>query len=318
MSSSPSSNNRKIRPLWHHNYSQLVAFQKVHGHCEVSFKGELRQLAKWTARQRQRNGTLSLQEKQLLNDIQFRWSCTQDKYEDAWNIRFNRLSEFKETNGHTLVPQASAASDDPELGTWVANQRRLHKQGKLKPHRKEKLERIGFEWRIKKKKLESDEPEKKQQQQQQYYSKTKFDRDWEDMFRKLKEYKQEHDGNSSVPYIYEDDQPLANWVTNQRRAYHHKYWDGDNRSMKSYRKELLESIGFVWAVNTKHNKNNNNSNKNQAVAIATTPGETKNDDNSNDNNNGAIHTGNNMQGNIITKARDIEADGDHYCRSELV
>jgi len=74
------------------------------------------------------------------------------KRDVAWNVMFRRLQEFQRENGHCNVPQGY--SDDPELATWVKNQRQAYRYmlekkttKRISPDRVTRLNHIGFEWR---------------------------------------------------------------------------------------------------------------------------------------------------------------------------
>jgi len=128
----------------------------------------------------------------------------------SWDERFQQLVEYREQNGHCLVPQKYKANS--QLGRWVDTQRRFYKKNKLLPEQKDRLEGIGFVWVLKKHEIVG----------------------WDERFKQLKEYRQVK-GNCNVPYQYE----LASWVNNQRQAY--KKGTLSPEQIKS-----LEGIGFVW------------------------------------------------------------------------
>mmetsp|Transcript_13550 Transcript_13550/g.19997 ORF Transcript_13550/g.19997 Transcript_13550/m.19997 type:complete len:217 (-) Transcript_13550:55-705(-) len=74
------------------------------------------------------------------------------KRDSAWNVIFRRLQEFKHEYGHCNVPQGY--SRDPELATWVKNQRQAYRymlekkeKKRISPDRITRLSHIGFEWR---------------------------------------------------------------------------------------------------------------------------------------------------------------------------
>ena len=83
--------------------------------------------------------------------------------------------------------------------------------------RKGLLNSIGFDW---------GEPQK----------------EWQEMYQRLIEYKSTHSGDTDVPISYEEDPQLGEWVKTQRRVY-------KTKRMPGYRASLLKSIGFHW--NTK-------------------------------------------------------------------
>ena len=60
---------------------------------------------------------------------------------------FERLKKYKEKHGDCLVPQKY--EDDPELGRWVATQRRVSTlDDRAKQERRDKLNSIGFVWSV--------------------------------------------------------------------------------------------------------------------------------------------------------------------------
>mmetsp|Transcript_9241 Transcript_9241/g.10197 ORF Transcript_9241/g.10197 Transcript_9241/m.10197 type:complete len:216 (+) Transcript_9241:104-751(+) len=74
------------------------------------------------------------------------------KRDVAWNLMFLRLQEFKCENGHCNVPQGYI--DDPELATWVKNQRQAYRYmlekkttKRISSDRVTRLNHLGFEWR---------------------------------------------------------------------------------------------------------------------------------------------------------------------------
>jgi nitrate reductase assembly molybdenum cofactor insertion protein NarJ len=61
-----------------------------------------------------------------------------------WNMQYEKLVEFKRKKGHCIVPYMY--KEDKSLGQWVLTQRRAHTKSKLRPDRKELLDKIGFAW----------------------------------------------------------------------------------------------------------------------------------------------------------------------------
>mmetsp|Transcript_24956 Transcript_24956/g.39189 ORF Transcript_24956/g.39189 Transcript_24956/m.39189 type:complete len:366 (-) Transcript_24956:85-1182(-) len=73
---------------------------------------------------------------------------------------------------------------------------------------------------------------------------------WNQMYHKLIQWKEEHDGDTLVPTkkdSSEDEKKLAKWCQNQRVFY--KYFlNGDTKHIKQHRITALDKIGFVWNV----------------------------------------------------------------------
>jgi len=68
------------------------------------------------------------------------------------------------------------------------------------------------------------------------------DKQWEEMFQLLLEYKDQH-GNTLVPAKYNKNTQLGGWVSTQRYVH-------SKKKLSSNRVLRLESIGFVWCVHT--------------------------------------------------------------------
>ena len=137
------------------------------------------------------------------------------KRDQNWWARFEELEEYKQEHGDCNVPQKYKAN--PQLATWVQNQRQVYKNNKLESKRIEALEDIGFEWTMPK----GAKPD---------------DANWWKRFGELEEYKQEH-GDCNVPGNYKANPQLATWVSKQRRFY-------KNNKLAPERIEALEGIGF--------------------------------------------------------------------------
>ena len=72
-------------------------------------------------------------------------------------------------------------------------------------------------------------------------------REWFTIYEKLQEYKRDHN-TSNVPNRYKSDQKLGHWVHYQRTMY-------KTDKLSQDRKDLLESIGFVWSERQASNRN---------------------------------------------------------------
>ena len=130
-----------IEDRWPEMYGQLIAYKKIHGDCNVP-RGysDNPKLGTWVKGQRssKKKGVLSSERIQKLESIGFSW----DPYEDAWNQMFQELQEYKRVHDHCNVSR----SDNPQLSTWIQEQRTSKKKGKLNYERMRKLESEGFSW----------------------------------------------------------------------------------------------------------------------------------------------------------------------------
>lgn len=121
---------------------------------------------------------------------------------------------------------------------------------RLTPERLRRLESIGFEWRVKNK-------------MKRYY-----DKQWDAMFQRLLEFRQEY-GHVNVPKRFPEDQKLGTWVHTQRIQFR-KLTTGENGGengrtsptqsagateegilpfrLTEKRRQRLEEVGFCWSA----------------------------------------------------------------------
>ena len=75
------------------------------------------------------------------------FSSAQERFNDKWNAMFERLQEYKEEHGDCLVPHRY--KEDRQLGEWVTEQRKRGSlDGPMNQERRDKLNSIGFVWRV--------------------------------------------------------------------------------------------------------------------------------------------------------------------------
>eukprot|EP00523_Entomoneis_sp_CCMP467_P019920 CAMPEP_0168863248 /NCGR_PEP_ID=MMETSP0727-20121128/18853_1 /TAXON_ID=265536 /ORGANISM="Amphiprora sp., Strain CCMP467" /LENGTH=395 /DNA_ID=CAMNT_0008918313 /DNA_START=85 /DNA_END=1268 /DNA_ORIENTATION=+ len=75
-----------------------------------------------------------------------------------------------------------------------------------------------------------------------------LERKWEEMFTRLKKYKESF-GNCLVPNRFPEDPQLGSWVSTQRRQYRILQEGGtETTPMTKERARRLESIGFQWST----------------------------------------------------------------------
>ena len=134
-----------------------------------------------------------------------------DRIGSPWDLRFFALEAFRKRHGHCDVP--ARYKKNPELGTWVGNQRTLRSRGKLSDERIQRLDAIGFPWDA-------------------------HDLLWERRFQELVEYERKH-GHCNVPSRYRKNLKLGNWANNQR---------GRRGELSDERIQRLDAIGFPWDV----------------------------------------------------------------------
>jgi TPR repeat protein len=134
-----------LAAAWEEGFAALVRFKEREGHCNVSksHKEDDYNLGQWISVRRSRKDTLSPERRQRLDEVGFVW----DPHTILWEEGFAALLIFKEREGHCKVPQRHKEGDH-RLGPWVSNQR--NKKDALSPERRQRLDRIGFNWGTKK------------------------------------------------------------------------------------------------------------------------------------------------------------------------
>lgn len=218
---------------WEQMLAALNDFSREHGHCRVPTKwAQNPQLASWVAVQRARKtaGKLLKFREQALDAIGFSWVAGRTgghPQRDAWATMFSRLSAFHASHGHTMVPQNYPA--DKKLGWWVTTQRRNRRRGKLSADQIERLDGLGFPWKL----TAGNAPDST-------HAITPFDQRWTNMLSALRQFREEY-GHCRVPTAWSKNRRLANWVAVQRRRKKHG-------KLSRERSSILESLGFEWVV----------------------------------------------------------------------
>jgi hypothetical protein len=191
----------------------LKWYKTAHGNCEVPIAANKEDpaLVVWVSRQRGKRETLRAGYKKKLDELGFVW------YKDNWDKMYKLLVEYHRNHGHSSVPQRHKINGTA-LGSWVSKQRRFGKGETLAVDRVTQLDRLDFDWESNIETLE---------------------RQWKEMFGKLKRYKLEN-GNTRVPHYYKD-RALGNWVQRQRIWY-------KKDLLRQDRIEKLDEVGFVWMI----------------------------------------------------------------------
>ncbi|GFH62020.1 hypothetical protein CTEN210_18496 [Chaetoceros tenuissimus] len=217
---------------------ELQKFKKTFGHCNVPnrFKDDP-SLGHWVTDIRGAYKKIQLGEKPKLNlthaniekleEMGFEWTRQFPKQSLKTNIA--KLKKFKQKHGHCNVTQQN--KDDPSLGRWVANMRRVYKRrlvGKntriiLPQSMITQLEDLGFQWEVRNLSFASN-------------------------ITKLQNFKEKY-GHCNVPSRYEDDPSLGHWVSDIRYTY--KQIQQGNKpkyGLTQARIKQLDEIGFQWKI----------------------------------------------------------------------
>jgi len=123
---------------WQSMYEALAAFQRAHGHCEVSSR-EGFHLKRWVATQRRARHArkLSAERVRRLDELVIVWNL----HDEKWERMLAELVKYKNAHGNCDVP--SGWPPNPKLAAWVSTQRHYIKTGTLPPHRRKRLKELG-------------------------------------------------------------------------------------------------------------------------------------------------------------------------------
>ena len=150
---------------------------------------------------------------------------TKKKGRVYWQKMYDELVAYKQVKGHCNVNTKSTAN--PQLATWVRNQRyqyKLRKDGKksqITDEQVEKLDELGFKWSL--------------------------NVPWEETFDQLNAFKVEH-GHCNVSEYDADYKKLGTWVNNQRAEYK-LLKKGKKSSITDEQVAKLGELGFKWRLN---------------------------------------------------------------------
>jgi len=177
---------------WEEGFRRLQEYIERHGHARVgsSYKVDGYKLGTWVSKQRalKSRDTLEADRQHRLQDLPgWAWDARAAK----WEERFSRLQDYVKDHGDARVSQ-SYKVDGHALGRFVSKQRSLHSRDALEADRQQRLQELpGWTW----------DPHADQ---------------WEEGFRRLKEYVEDH-GDARVGYSYKvDGYRLGSWVSIQR------------------------------------------------------------------------------------------------------
>ena len=130
---------------WKEMVEAFDAFVRCTGHGAVpAHYPENPPLGRWVAmiRYRRKIGELDPTFVDQLDRKGFCWSAG----ERVWEEMFRKLLAFRQEFGHCDAP--TTRKDDSGLGGWVARQRLRYRQGTLDANRVQRLEEIGFKWKV--------------------------------------------------------------------------------------------------------------------------------------------------------------------------
>jgi hypothetical protein len=217
--------------VWDGRQRELQLYQRQHGHCRVppnsnDFPG----LGVWVRNQRREykrlergeKSTLTTARLQALRDLGFEWYRS---HKDAWESRYQELSEYYQQHDNSNVPEDYA--DNFHLGQWCMNQRTAYKRyahgepTALTADRIQLLEEVDFRWSYR-------------------------EHRWHSMQERLKQYHELH-GNVAIATDDETNMDLRGWLILQRYHYNRRK-QGMPSALTNQRIQAMETAipDFAW------------------------------------------------------------------------
>ena len=136
----------RIGNTWDERLGELMAYKQQHGDCNVPRNWpENPPLSNWVGTQRKLRETMPPERRERLDALRFVWVGKAATPEAKWDKGYSALQSFHQREGHCRVPRWHLEQTYP-LGPWVAGQR--FKKEQLPPERRERLDALGFEWRL--------------------------------------------------------------------------------------------------------------------------------------------------------------------------
>jgi len=209
-----------VNDLWERQFAKLREFRERIGHCRVPAKWKAYSpLARWVQAQRRRKklGILLPDRVRRLESLGFEWNPPPHVTVngEAWARMFAHLVRFQQEHGHTEVPRKFRGV--PGLAEWKHTQRRMDRDGLLRPDRREQLDAIGFAWK------------------DSYRWRSGR---WDMRYAQLLRFREQF-GHCRVPQKWKENVPLGGWVQGQRA-------EKKKGKLSAERIRRLEAIGFEW------------------------------------------------------------------------
>jgi len=173
------------------------------------------------------NHNLSQEKIERLEQIGFQWQVLRTEYDKKFEKHCHEFIAFKDEFGHCNIPYKYTGN--PSFGKWCSDIRNAYKKiqkgmksnSNLSQDRIDRLEEIGFQWKV-------------------------FSVTFEERCREFIAFKDEF-GHCNIPYIYTGNPSLGRFCGNMRTAYR-KIQKGmkAKSNLSQDRIERLEEIGFEW------------------------------------------------------------------------
>ncbi|MDB5264249.1 MAG: hypothetical protein JWQ14_3532 [Adhaeribacter sp.] len=203
----------KFLDSWHAHYAKLEAYLQQNSFNKLLETGDAGDgLLKWIEIQGRLKNKLPLALRNKLTELNVDFYLQAD----FWGQRYGQLVLFYQQHGHAHLPAADEKYE--ALNAWLFRQ--LQGKKYLSESQFSRLDALAVDWDII----------------------TSRDQRWEQMYGRLKEFKETFD-HCQVPQNWEPDKSLANWVRVQRRLH-------ATAKLNPKRANRLHALNFIWHVQT--------------------------------------------------------------------
>lgn len=208
------------------SYKIAKNYYQVNGNLNIPFDYKTDDgynLGFWLVNQRRKKkmGLLKEDAIKLLEDIDINWSI-----QKTWEESYNIAVAYYEENNNLNISRNYVTSDGYSLGTWVFEQKKKYRAGRLSANEIELLEKLKINWEIKE---------------------VKKNISWEESYELAKKYYYKY-GNLNIPRSFktdngidrcEDGYGLGTWISRQRVK-------RNSGKLSNERIELLDQIKMNW------------------------------------------------------------------------
>jgi hypothetical protein len=196
---------------------ELIKFKDQYGNCIVprGYKAESGfGLDEWVSSKRKQHKAKVLSNEQMVRLIElgFVW----DALDYTWNLGLAELQSYLKKTGNLQISQKYKTKSGYLLGSWVSDQRKRFKQGKLLPDKISKLNGLGFIWDI-------------------------HEYDWQQGVSELKLFKSEN-GHLIVKNnaVNSSGFKMGTWASERKKSY-------ANATLEKEKIDELNQLGFIWS-----------------------------------------------------------------------
>jgi hypothetical protein len=132
---------------WEEGFGYLERYRKGNGDALVpkTYRDPASgyRLGQWVSVQRRTRDAMSPDHRQRLDALGFVWNSLTTEWEEG----FRSLAIFRQREGHCRVPQKHREQGF-RLGQWVSNQRARADKETMPPDRRQRLDALGFVWKV--------------------------------------------------------------------------------------------------------------------------------------------------------------------------